>query len=88
VAKVARPQPYVKDRLAGLAFSTVHRWCYFRVDCGFEFNHRLDEEATYAAIHPDTGLFVGFLTPHGFIGSPPAIFQILLLRPLEDGVPV
>jgi hypothetical protein len=84
VTPTPQQQPYLTDRLAGLAFSTARRWCYFRADCGFEFNHPLDEMATYAALHPDTEEFVGFLTPHGFVGPTPTLFQVYLLRPLRE----
>ena len=76
--------PYEADRLAGFAFMTDQSWCYFRAECGFEFNHPLSREDTYAVIDPETGEFIGVRSPTGFIGPTiPPVFRVLLLRPIS-----
>lgn len=86
--KGSSPQDvFAADKLVGLIFMADDQWCYFRADCGFDFNWPHDPTSSYALIDPETEEFIGIRSPNGFTGfEVPPLFRVFLLRPLQRDI--
>lgn len=82
-----QPEPFSRERCAGLAFNTRDGWCCFRADCGIAFDWPLDPASAYALIDLETDLAIGVLAAGEFTGfEESALFRVFALRPLLEQV--
>lgn len=89
-----RRRVYAEDKLASFVFDNGSRWCYFRAECGMEFNWPFDEKASHAVIDPETDECIGIrsygrhlthsprLSDSHATSDVPVMFRVYLLRPL------